>query len=83
MLFRREIEPACAYCGRGKRLNGQEIYCEKRGAVPAESSCSAFRYDPLKRIPPRPISLPAPRFSLADFSIFDDPPILEKITERR
>lgn len=73
MLFRREIEPACLYCGRGKRLNEREIYCAKRGAVPVGSSCPAFRYDPLKRVPPRPVSLPAPRFSLSDFSLSDDP----------
>ena len=78
MLFRRDIEPACMYCGRGKRINDREIYCAKRGAVPAESSCPAFRYDPLKRTPPRPVSLPAPRFRLADFSLSNDPPVSVK-----
>ncbi len=28
------------------------VICAKKGIVPAESHCGAFRYDPLKRVPP-------------------------------
>ena len=34
--------------------------CLKKGVMPAASHCRAFRYDPLKRVPPRPN---APDFS--------------------
>ena len=64
MLFRRDIEPSCAYCQWG---DGQT--CQKRGTIPAAFSCRAFRYDPWKRIPPRPVPLRTERFRLADFSI--------------
>ena len=29
--------------------------CLKKGIVPAGGSCRAFRYDPLKRMPPKPL----------------------------
>ena len=54
MLFRKKIEPRCSYCARGGRANDHEVICAKKGIVPAESHCGAFRYDPLKRVPPRP-----------------------------
>ena len=52
MLFRKKIEPRCSYCARGGRANDHEVICAKKGIVPAESHCGAFRYDPLKRVPP-------------------------------
>lgn len=54
MLFTKKIEPSCSYCQRGKVMDGDSVLCKKRGVTPADSSCSAFQYDPLKRIPPRP-----------------------------
>ena len=57
MLFRKKIEPRCSYCARGGRANDHEVICAKKGIVPAESHCGAFRYDPLKRVPPRPAKL--------------------------
>ena len=50
MLFRKKIEPRCSYCARGGRANDHEVICAKKGIVPAESHCGAFRYDPLKRL---------------------------------
>ena len=50
MLFRKKIEPRCSYCARGGRANDHEVICAKKGIVPAESHCGAFRYDPLKRV---------------------------------
>ena len=52
MLFRKKIEPRCSYCARGGRANDHEVICAKKGIVPAESHCGAFRYDPLKRVHP-------------------------------
>ena len=69
MLFRKEIEPRCAYCKRGEQINDREVACVKRGIVPVEDSCRRFRYDPLKRVPPRPVALSTERLQQTDFSI--------------
>ena len=68
MLFRRDIEPNCAYCERGERVSDTEIYCARQGTVAADHHCKAFRYDPLKRIPPRPATLKR-KFRESDFSL--------------
>ena len=60
MLFEKKMEPRCAYCARGTRLDEESILCAKRGVVPAGNACRAFQYDPLKRVPPPPV---APDFS--------------------
>lgn len=60
MLFEKKIEPRCAYCQRGATLNGDSVLCIRRGVVSPDWHCKSFRYDPLKRVPPRP---PAPDFS--------------------
>ena len=60
MLFQKDIEPRCAYCQRGTQLEEDKILCVKKGVVSAAAHCRAFRYDPLKRVPPRPN---APDFS--------------------
>lgn len=56
MLFTKRIEPRCAYCAKGTALNDETVACRKRGVTPAGSSCRGFRYDPLKRVPPKPVS---------------------------
>ena len=60
MLFEKKIEPRCAYCARGTDLADGQVICLKRGVVSAGHSCRVFRYDPLKRVPPKPV---APDFS--------------------
>ena len=52
MLFRKKIDPRCAYCVKGTRISDREVACVKCGVVAAEHHCSAFRYDPLKRCRP-------------------------------
>ena len=69
MLFRKDIEPRCAYCCRGQGISEREVACVKRGVVPAENSCRSFRYDPLKRGPPRPAVLETERLKPEDFAI--------------
>ena len=69
MLFRKDIEPRCAYCCRGQGISEREGACVKRGVVPAENSCRSFRYDPLKRVPPRPAVLETERLKPEDFAI--------------
>lgn len=69
MLFRKDMDPRCAYCRQGQQINEREVVCVKRGIVPVESSCRAFRYDPLKRVPPRPAVLEIRKLKPEDFQI--------------
>lgn len=69
MLFRKNMDPRCVYCGKGTQVNEEEVMCKKRGIVPVDGSCRAFCYDPLKRTPPRPIKLDTARLSEEDFTL--------------
>ena len=69
MLFRKKIEPRCAYCAKGAPISEDEVACVKKGIVESGSHCGAFRYDPLKRVPPRPVKLETDKLSAEDFSI--------------
>ncbi len=64
MLFERDIEPHCAYCKHGVTLDDDQVMCIKKGIVSPAGACRRFRYDPLKRVPPK-----AP---VADFSKLRD-----------
>lgn len=68
-LFQTSIEPRCAYCARGRELDQDQVVCPKRGVMSAGSHCGAFRYDPLKRVPPRPAKLSASHLSDEDFKL--------------
>ena len=63
-LFQKNVDPRCAYCTRSRPLDGDQVVCEKKGVMSGASHCRAFRYDPLKRVPPRPAK--------ADFSALKD-----------
>ena len=69
MLFSRSIEPRCAYCEHGKDLGNGSMACPRKGVVSAASHCRAFRYDPLKRRPPRPAAADFSRLKDEDFSL--------------
>ena len=69
MLFSKSIEPKCSYCQRGKAIEPDTILCIKKGIMEPGDSCSAFRYDPLKRVPPRPITPDFSRLKDEDFSL--------------
>lgn len=69
MLFRKNIEPRCAYCNKGNVINDREAVCSRKGVVAVEYHCSRFRYDPFKRVPPRPVKLETSRLKEEDFSI--------------
>lgn len=64
MLFTKKIEARCDYCERGTPLGENKVLCIKKGVMSPDSSCRKFRYDPLKRTPPRP--------ALPDFSRLKD-----------
>ena len=68
-LFQRKIEPRCAYCSHGHRIGEDQIACTKKGVMSAGSHCRSFQYDPLKRIPPRPVKLPESSLPPEDFSL--------------
>lgn len=69
MLFTKEIEPRCAYCKRGTPLDEDQVACLKKGVVSPGASCRAFRYDPLKRVPPRPAAPDFRKLKDEDFSL--------------
>lgn len=64
MLFRKKIEKSCNYCKHGAPLEDEAVLCCKKGLRIQDSPCRRFRYDPCKRIPPRPKAV--------DFSQYDD-----------
>lgn len=68
-LFRKNIEPRCAYCARGSRIDAAHVACVKRGVVADTNKCPAFRYDPLRRMPSRPAELNTSRLSPEDFQV--------------
>ncbi len=67
-LFRRDIEPRCSYCSRANPLDDTHMTCYKRGIVPIDGNCRSFRYDPIRRIPPKPAVLRG-SFTDADFHL--------------
>ena len=67
MLFEKDIEPRCAYCKRGARLDEDQVMCVKKGIVSPAGSCRKFKYDPLKRVPPKPLSVDFSHLKEEDF----------------
>ena len=63
-LFQKNIDPRCSYCARSRPLDADQVVCDKKGVMSGASHCRACRYDPLKRVPPRPAK--------ADFSGLKD-----------
>lgn len=64
MLFRKKMPKTCFHCLYANVKGGTEMQCEKRGVRPADLPCWRYKYDPCKRIPPRP--------KVPDFCAFDD-----------
>lgn len=69
MLFRKEIEPRCAYCRRGTDLSEDRVLCPKRGVVSPGDHCRSFQYDPLRRTPPQIASLDFSHLKTEDFTL--------------
>ena len=67
MLFDKDMEARCAYCKRGAPLGDDRVMCLKKGIMSAAGSCRAFRYDPLKRVPPKPVHPDFSRLKDEDF----------------
>ena len=69
MLFRKKMEGSCAYCAHGVKVNEEQVLCAKKGLRSIGEKCRRFRYDPTKRIPPRPKALDFQKYSKEDFSL--------------
>ena len=69
MLFRKKMEPRCAYCARGRTIDEEQVACIKKGIVSPEDHCGAFVYDPLRRVPPRPVKLSTEKLKREDFEV--------------
>jgi len=69
MLFNRNIEPRCAYCAHAAPIGHGEVACLKKGVVSQSAGCRRFKYDPLKRTPPRPSAVRLGSYKSEDFSI--------------
>ena len=54
MLFEKNMDPRCGYCQWATPLEEGQMMCVKKGIVACAGSCRRFRYDPLKRVPPKP-----------------------------
>ena len=69
MLFRKKMPRSCTYCVHGTKLNEEEILCVKRGVVCINRTCHKFKYDPCKRIPPKPKATDFKKFDDNDYSL--------------
>ena len=69
MLFRKKIEPSCAYCRFGAKLEDDQILCAKKGLKTIDDKCWRFRYDPCKRIPLKAKAVDFSKYDNEDFSL--------------
>lgn len=69
MLFKKDIEPSCTYCRHGRPLSKNEVGCVKIGIVSANSRCKRFSYNPLARIPSKPLTIKNNLFDESSFSL--------------
>ena len=69
MLFCKKMPRSCSYCIHGTDISNNEILCVKRGVTSVYHSCRKFKYDPCKRIPPKPKTPNFAQFNDEDFSL--------------
>ncbi len=56
LLNLNDVEKICANCENGIHTpDGCSVLCNQRGVVAFNSTCRKFSYDPLNRIPKRPL----------------------------
>lgn len=69
MLFRKHIEPRCAYCAHSAPAEPGTVICRRKGIREETAHCRRFRYDPLRRTPPRPKLPDFEKYDNRDFSL--------------
>ncbi len=69
MLFRKNIEPRCAYCKFAASAEPETVICRKYGIRKETEHCRKFRYDPMRRVPPRPVTVDFSKYDGQDFSL--------------
>ncbi len=69
MLFRKKIDPRCAYCQHGKDAEEGFVICKKKGIRRDTDKCRKFKYAPLRRVPPRPVSVDFTKYDDRDYSL--------------
>lgn len=69
MLFRKDIEPRCAYCTYSAPAEEGTVICRKKGIRQDADKCRKFKYNPLKRIPPRPLNPDFTKYDDRDYSL--------------
>lgn len=69
MLYGKGIEPRCAYCAKGTKIDDSDVLCRKYGPVDGAFHCRRFVYDPLKREFPRRNVRKKKVFTRADFDL--------------
>lgn len=69
MLFRKNMEPRCGYCKFAAAAEPGLVVCCKKGIRPETAHCRKFRYDPLKRMPPKPQIADFEKYDKRDFSL--------------
>lgn len=68
-VFRKDIEPRCAYCEYANTISDTQVICSRKGVMACTSHCRRFRYDPLRRNPPEAAVLNKRSHNAEDFSI--------------
>ena len=67
-LFGNYIDPMCRYCSQGcLTQDGVQVLCKRHGIVAPDFKCRHYLYDPLLRVPKRPV--PMPVFTEEDFTL--------------
>lgn len=69
MLFRKNIPHSCQYCACGTLLDDHLVLCTRKGVVSVDGKCRKFKYDPCKRIPPKPKAMDFTKYEEADYSL--------------
>lgn len=69
MLFRKNIPPRCGYCKFGGAAEYGTVICRKKGIRQETDKCRKFKYDPLKRVPPKPAAVDFTKYDSRDYSL--------------
>ncbi|MCQ2486333.1 MAG: hypothetical protein MJ129_00165 [Clostridia bacterium] len=68
-LYDKNRRPACDYCVHGKPApDADAVLCSRKGIMSPSSSCSWYKYDPLKR-KPKPKMIINTNYTPEDFEL--------------